>query len=54
MGSEVISTELNEVEGPDGGKKMLSSPLLIDISKTRPMYVYPMVYERDFAYYVYE
>ena len=32
----------------------MESPLLIDISKTQPQYVYPLVYERDFPDYAYE
>ena len=54
MGSQTIFAELSQVESADGSPKRLSSPLLIDISKTRPQYVYPLVYERDFPFYAYE
>ena len=55
LGSETIYVELSEVSDPEtGAVKQMQSPLLIDISKSTPRYVYPLVYERDFPYYAYE
>ena len=54
LGSSTIFAELDQVMSQDGQLKELTSPLLIDIAKTRPRYVYPLVYERDFPFYAYE
>lgn len=55
VGSETLYTELSTVTDPEtGAVRQLASPLLIDIAKTKPRYVYPLVYERDFPYYAYE
>lgn len=54
LGSETLFAEVDELEDANGRKTELTSPLLIDIAKNAPRYVYPLVYQRDFAYFAYE
>ena len=48
-----ISATVKTANSPDGEQE-LYKPIYLSVQKSRPTYVYPLTYEKDFPYYARE